>query len=505
MSTQAEKFKEIADAIRARTETTKKIVASDFATEITFMDTARKTTLYPEGIDNGYCGNLAAQVAASYHYVRKMGKDEFNYVQYNNNVFNVRGINGNDNDLTAQVRDHNGRGLIDCSSYIGLVLRGIDYNNSPFAKYGGVGQGEIHWKPSDEFDKTGKTGLKDMYGKGNWIFKILDQQPPGVWRNFGFVKEEVDGKKVYYSTPRGAGSIGEFFYKYGQVIYERALDGTGGLAQNLNSNDKVDKLNDIGKEVLKSLRPGDLIFMSKYGEDWNKEGKRFHSISHIAMVAEDPTKYFHVLGNDTSKAETEESDSYLKEDTILYYDFAQKSSQISLICRPNYLHGGLLSEVPIGVNILTYPWTFNFDPDSTNSEKSVTEKTSSGITVALTSNIGELKISGTKSSNSSSATIALKGEKYDKDKSGSELNYIRLSPGTYKLSGTEGTGIEDTLKLNLRTVGDESNSATTLTSCYGNQPGECTIEKETKAYIRLSITETSELNCTITPTLERIS
>lgn len=453
MSTQSEKFKEIADAIRLRTGTEDEIIANEFAEKIIFMDTARPTTLYPDGLDNGYCGNLAAQTAASYHFAKVIGNDVFDYVQYTDNVFNVRQDPNNVNYLSARVRDEYGRGLLDCSSYIGLVLRGIKYDNSPFKLYKDA---DARWYPAAA---TG--GLLDMYGNAGWEFKILDKQPEGEWRNFGF-----EG----YSTPRKAGHIAEFFYKYGWVLYD--IDRDGSII------DDTGNLNELGEKVSKMLCPGDIIFMSNYEIDFNMSSRRYHSVSHIAMVAENTSKFFHVTGTDDNEEENE--------GTVFYSDFTSRSSSISLICRPNYLHGGLSKDVPIGVNLLHYPWTFGFDPYTYNDT----------ITIEMTNDYGVLHLSGSIPSDSDYVTIKLNGDP-NKD-----THYVQLSPGQYTLSGTENTNVDDaSIQIQIR----YHDSAELIAKCYGKTSTTFEITETTKVYTRLYISNKNAIDCNITPTLIRVS
>ena len=129
--TQADKFKEIADAIRVKTGGSDNIIANNFAAEIMSIDRLKPMTLFPTGLNNGYYGNRAAQVAATYHLARALGQETFTYDQSG-------GVFSNSSSLTKTIRDEDGLARIDCSTFAGLVLRGITYESSPFTIHKGA-------------------------------------------------------------------------------------------------------------------------------------------------------------------------------------------------------------------------------------------------------------------------------------------------------------------------------------------------------------------------------
>jgi hypothetical protein len=499
MSTQVEKFKAIADAIRLKTGSQDDIIANDFESKILSMDVSKQTTLYPDGLDNGYCGVLAARAAASYHFARVSGLDVFDYVQYSNNVLNTRTNPENANYGTARVRDSQGRGLLDCSSFVGLALRGVSYFNSPFTNdtYYDEETKERHWHPGDYYatptleNRYGQLpGLKSMYGNTGWEFKIFDQQPDGEFRYLGFEN---------YSSLRGAGHIAEFFYKYGHVIYNREKDGT--LADEKNT------LNDFGNSILNKLQPGDIIFMSNYDIDFLRGGRRFRAISHIAIVAEDASRYFHVVGSD---------ENIKNEKTVLYDNFSNRSHQISLICRPDYLHNCRLAldnetnsnkkkllnsliakKIPNSINLLSYPWYFTY-----NTENYETTKKVGYLTVDIT-DMNSMKIYG--GSNNGSTSVYLRG--------GSSV--LKLPKGTYQLSGMESaTDLTSSAKLGSLQVKTNDNAwdkqeQTSITKCYSDVNPTFTLDKETNVYVRLFIASGTIIDetkpITVTPTLTKLS
>jgi hypothetical protein len=493
--TQAERLQEIADAIKIRTMTkyvelnenasnpskNRKIKATTFADEILFMEVFTPITLYPNGLDNGYCGNLVAQTAATYYHAKQTRLDNFQYQQNSANILNLNYDNDDSfKDFSAGVRNDSGRGLIDCSSYVGLVLRGIPYNKSPFGleKYKG---NNTRWLPSAP---AGQGGLIDMYGNTGWEYDILDKQPDKQWRNFGF-----EG----YSTIRGAGELGYFFYNYGQVIYDKKIHGNlfeetiVPVTEENEDGIEYGAQTPLFAEIQSKLKPGDLIFFSKPGKKYNLSGKRHFSISHVAIAAENAGTYFEVTGADGVVGET-----------IQYVSFNNRKN-ISLICRPNYLlFNPALAAPPLNHNIVCFPY-YSIARDKTTF-------TTNGVTFSLTDNFNGIKISGTNTS-AKDMEFILKGPKNDK------LNRIILTKGKYKLTGLENSGISgDGLKLCLELYSDIN--ANTLSVSAGNlehynaenhtSPEIDVKNDKVGARILLKIKSGTQLNCTISPKLERI-
>lgn len=477
MATTSEKFQEIANAIKNKTvrngsnsgtvltDKQYKIIANDFATQISFIDRLRPMTLYPDGLDNGYLGVLAARTASTYHYARLSGADVFDYVQESDNVFNTRTNPENVNYLSARVRDEHGRCLVDCSSFVGLVLRGIPYDNSPFSLYKDANS---RWYPGAA---KGKGGLLDMYGDAGWEFNVLDKQPADEFRNFGF-----NG----YSTIRGAGDQAQFFYKYGYVIFDQQRDG--------KPSEYLDgKLVDL-------LKPGDLIFYAQYEKDedgkmvypnWSKSfnlaNDRFRSIHHVSIVAERTDMYFHSTGSDSNEE---------NELTIIYDDFTDRLDEIGLICRPDYSHGNLSTEVPKKINLLCHPWTFSYNMSATIGGVSIRKSGENGSV---------LKLSGQVSDEYSATTIDLKGDpdnKYDR---------LHLTAGTYKLSGMENSPYETTnVALQLRRYVDSAQTLEIIARCYAGNNPTFTLTEDADVYVRLYIAKGYVLDFDITPTLVRV-
>lgn len=430
MGTQAEKFKEIADAIRIKTRDTSEIKANDFASKIMNIDRLTPMTEYASGLSCGYYGNRAAKIAATYLLARALGDDTFYYNQ-STNIF------ASNTSLTKRIRNDAGEGQIDCSTFVGLVLRGIPYSNSPYALHKGA---NATWTPSSE--------LSSMYGTDGWEFDILDQQPAGVFNNIG-----ISG----HSTIKSAADMGEFFYKYGYVMFDAATDGA-------MTTTKADSLQS-------KLKPGDLIFWSKPGAT-DTQKKRFRSISHVAIVVENTTHFIEVTSGSL---------------VVVYDDFASSYENISLICRPDYRPRQSGEKTPTGVNLLHYPWAYG----------ALKTSVSNGMTLEVKGK-NTIHLSGT---NTAQVFRRLRGNE-------DTGTYLTLSPGTYKLSGMSNVGITNTgVALQVRKA--DGTDFDEKIRCYtGNNP-TFTLSSTTNIMVVLYIGENDgagyTLNCDITPTLVRTS
>lgn len=131
-STQQTKFTNIANSIRAKTRRTNTLIANNFATEINSMALPVENykwthpRLMNSSGDNqsNYDGAMAAVVAAiSYWNAKAGGTKSFSYSDGNG------ALKGS---TSATVNNSSGAGVIDCSTYIGLVLRGYDFAKSPY-------------------------------------------------------------------------------------------------------------------------------------------------------------------------------------------------------------------------------------------------------------------------------------------------------------------------------------------------------------------------------------
>ena len=122
MSMQETNLKKIADALRGRGHTGQ-LKASEFHSKINQLP--RLTPYVGRELPwVGFAANQAVAVARSYWDARVSGKRTFTY-SGGDTFYNT--------DETYPVNDENGNGLIDCSTFIRLVLSGVDYLHSPYA------------------------------------------------------------------------------------------------------------------------------------------------------------------------------------------------------------------------------------------------------------------------------------------------------------------------------------------------------------------------------------
>ena len=127
MATQAEKFKEIGNAIRSKTNRTSNIIANNFSKEINCIPTNYNSLSlpFPFGKDHSNFDNAweALKIAIEYWNAKSSGTVTWAYSDGNGCL---------KGDTSAKLHDSNGKAIIDCSSFIGLVLRGIGYLDSPY-------------------------------------------------------------------------------------------------------------------------------------------------------------------------------------------------------------------------------------------------------------------------------------------------------------------------------------------------------------------------------------
>ena len=265
----------------------------------------------PEIVEPGSVsyGRRAAQIASTYQLARALGEDTFAYST--GTLFSEDGARDG-----RLVRDADGKGVIDCSTFVSLCLRGIPYEKSPFVKHK---EPNAIWEPVDE--------LPSMYGTEGWEFRDIDKQPAGKYNDIG-----IPG----YSSVRFAADLGEYFAKNGEILFDiRNIEDD-------NSTISSDSWNTL------DLQPGDLIFWSKStASDEVKD--RFMGISHVAIVSDNPSSFLEVTTGDK---------------VVLYSAFANKYEEITLICRPKYGTRTL----PVGENVLSYPWVYGAVQTSTTND-----------------------------------------------------------------------------------------------------------------------------------------
>lgn len=469
-----EKFKEIADAIRiaeGRTATTVQdgsetpiylISANDFATEISKLYLNMTTPVYE--FENGYYGIRAAKCAATYLWTRVMGVDKFAY--RTNSIFS--GIDKNkqnyvrvtaidsdepidaDTPIDPDTATAYNYARIDCSTFVSLCLRGIPYEKSPYYLHKGENE---KWTPSAE--------LSGMYGEEGWEFREIDTQPEGVFNDIGIPE---------HSTVRLAADLGQYFHKYGYVLYNSAVDGK--LESDNNSHTKL------------NLQPGDLVFWDT-SEDPVVDA-RFKSISHVAIVAEKTDYYYHVTGSKDKvgqlvvwyeKFAEEEAVKDSNGNITGYKKVSHPNSAMVLAVRPDYRHGMSKEETPIGINLVSYPWVY--------SRLQTTKK--NGLAISLI-DMHTIRINGTATENTTLGLI-----------------YTRLSPGTYELTGINIKGHNDTsFALQVRYANGTDFEHAVRYPTGSNATNEFILTDETDVAVRLYVSKGKTLtDVNVVPTLIR--
>lgn len=297
-------LQEIANAIKIKTgaaaysdldnEDVIKIPFNKFCDEIKSIDRLQKSTLYPNGLDNTNSKNLQKVLSAAQSYYDMAHSNTGNPFKYNSDIGPLLGYN-----LIEDKSDN--KKMIDCSTYVSLCLRNINYEASPYNyKNNNLPSLNTDYEypagSGNKYVKWLRKNIVNLYPQ-DWIFRYLDYQPENEFNNFG-----ISG----CSSIRNAAQIGEFFYKYGYVVFDAKKEGS---IENLEA----------AQLVANKLQPGDLIFWSKSGAT-PAQKTRFRSISHCAIMV-DSEKYYEV----TSSSEVVQSEKFL-----------ENWGSISLVCRPNY-------------------------------------------------------------------------------------------------------------------------------------------------------------------------
>ena len=250
------------------------------------VDRIRRIDGYSGG--SGYYGIEVADVARSYHLARVNGHASFQYSQ-------------NDNIWNGQITNSAGHCLIDCSTFVALCLRGIDYLHSPYNNATGI---------EDATFTSTDIALASANSEYLWADEWLDKQTDPSFRDIG-----LDG----YRSVRTAAQIAEYYYGgRGSILYEYETSPT---------------------EVPSGLLPGDLVFWSKESAS-DAQKSRFKAISHVALVSKDGVHYYHATGSET-----------IKGTTIQYSSLETHLEEISLILRPDY-NPRVVVQTPLNHNLL---------------------------------------------------------------------------------------------------------------------------------------------------------
>lgn len=371
--------------------------------------------------DNGYYGFRAAMTAESYLYARLVSGQEFNYKT--DNFLTNRTLPGHSAPFAVDAyraeipspavtpKDFPGYDpkktygyrlfdratrpkekldgtypnhiapCMDCSSFVLLALLGIDWEHSPWMHYGT----NVTWNA-----RNIALLAKNASDGKNWQQLSLILQPQGKYRDIGIPR---------YSCVRTAADIAEVLLGSAGIVYDRPITSPETRKQNIPTAEEIHSI----------VQPGDIVFWSnlqrKENGKWGmRQPDRFRCISHIAMVASDPQYTVEV----TSGSKLPHALYYRKLDNL--YDMDGHAEQlrldgITLILRPDYCRGNAPEEIPVGENLLRYPWAFSQEKVS-NIE---------GLTCTVTGK-SEILLVG------STDELTLKEN-------------LRLTTGTYQLSG----------------------------------------------------------------------
>lgn len=409
---------------------------------------------------NGIYGLYVAWLACHYHLIRFVGRDAFVY--RNTCLFTPCYNVPDDGGVSPSyiVRGRDGKARLDCSAFVGLVLRGIPYEASPFANHPWAKGAAVFWTPSREL----------VYGTDWYKTDIYDRMSAGRYVNLG-----IDG----YSSLRTAAQLAEYFYRTGLILFDAETDG-----------DSADYGRDFSSAFL--LEPGDLIFWAKSTASPAQKA-RFRSVSHVAIVEE--RSIFFVQATTGASVITR----LRLNGTLTDRRGRHPYDEITLVVRPDYRFDRSTTVwAPIGVNLCHYPWNFGCPPGNCG-------HFANGLSYAATAcnAAGDdgIRIYGEKSPACRGVplTVWLRGNPDD------GLGMLRLVPGRYRLTGMNGTGIPSTaFALQLRK--EDGSEFTPPIRCYDGRSVRFTITQPCKARLCLYIGRsgaTDAMDCTIYPHLER--
>lgn len=401
------------------------------------LDTVRTFNNYIGG--SNYYALEVVNVARSYHLARINGDCAFRYSQ-NRGLF-----------TNGDITDENGRCWLDCSGFISLVLRGIDFKHSPFNTL--KGQANMTFTNSGlPQDIVAQLCEQSEYV---WADKYLDKQTHNKLCSLG--------REGLYSIRR-ASELAEYFYAQGRTVYEFKTSPTS---------------------IPEGLMPGDLIFWSRTdASEYQKS--RFKGISHVGIVARDTNHFYECTGYKDEIVTA----------TVFYSDLTdvEKLNEISLIVRPNY-NPIIVPTTPLNVNLLP---SYSFDSCAVNSSI-----TSNGVNFTPLTN-GGFTVQRTATSNKDTTFYLYKSS-----------NPIKLDVGTYQLSGTpihpnvSVTGTSLTWGLSVKNADTSSGITDINDQTVWDRGSGCTFEitEQINAYVYFfvykSLTDTSVF--TVVPKLIKIS
>ena len=227
---------------------------------------------YEKPIWTGAYANEVVKVARTYWDARISNKVTYTY-------------SGGDTIFEGKLTDANGNCYIDCSTFIGLVLLGIDYNHSPY--YGKTGQANLTIDQSTIVPRTDY----------NFTIPSLMNQSTNNFTN---------GRIRY------ASDLAEYFYCSGKVI------------------------------PIDEVMPGDLTFhASKNSDGTYTINNRFKNISHVGIVAEEN----YITRGADGKVAGFEFYNVTSYTGVCIRTKSSSRSDLVFCCRPDYRPKEAISEV----------------------------------------------------------------------------------------------------------------------------------------------------------------
>lgn len=229
-----------ADAIRLKTHRTSKFTVGNFPTEIKAIpqNTFRINNPFTppalgySNFDNAY---EVLKVAMSYWNAKNSGTETFDYSDGNGPL---------KGSTSATLHDSNGNAIIDCSTYIGLVLKGLSYLDSPYYN-----------SSETTIDPRTVVGTDDTWVEN--YFDLQENRYTDLLVFPAFTHKTTDG---YYRVLT-ASDMAQYYDKLGLLWY--ADDNTF------------------------TPQVGDICFFYKENDDGTlKYPTRFHGISHVGFMTD---------------------------------------------------------------------------------------------------------------------------------------------------------------------------------------------------------------------------
>lgn len=233
-------IQDTANAIRTKTHRTSKFTVGNFAKEIQAIPQNSHRINNPftppelgyTNFDNAW---EALKTAISYWNAKNSGTETFDYNDGNG------ALKGS---TSAMLHDSNGNGIIDCSTFVGLVLRGLSYLESPYYNSSATTVDPRTVKCTNE----------------SWVEKYFDLQDNRYTGQLVFptFKHKTNDNKYRVIT---ASDMAQYYDKLGLFWYA--------------DNTTI------------TPRAGDICFFIKENDDGTlKYPTRFHGISHVGFMTD---------------------------------------------------------------------------------------------------------------------------------------------------------------------------------------------------------------------------